>query len=656
MLSRSSACACVGVCAHLPHSDILQQRMSGVIALTVFASLLWDDVRVKVLNLVASAETPPFRTHRRRIYEPFKRLPFSQPVQAASTSRSISSDSSSSTSTPAGSSTPLIDTDQISRDLFVTSESIVGLTTNVLSSCVHRLENHLTSSTGTTSRSSSSSDDTLPFPPASFTKRVFAWMIDSAIATIVASPFKPFGLKSVVVALVWCGRDFWGCHWGLPSPGRYLAGQVIISTKLANRLRPGYIELSSENEEDKFPKSNAVMTKNPYLVDTVSLLLHNTFRFISSSLGPLSSVASFSAFVYCIVALQSGLDHGRTLWDKITGIQIIEESDYNSFLETGVIPNRQRQKGKERVNERGTGSGNEEGFGAMRRIIWQLMPNSEGNSENASRADSLESLTDEPKIRELSSSITSSTSSRVNTPTAQASSTDTFNSASISESTVLVDSPHKDSQQASSSSSSPQSSPRSSPLVSASATSSITGDYEVISRTSSPFHNPNEVSASHDNSDSMENAVTVESKDSDNTIEMSTNDLSSATQPKPNENRVQSSLRKEYIPSSSAFNISDSTVLVSRSEAEGNQEPDQLQPVSAPIEQTPQEVAANINDVPMNSISTSYHDSSLSPEPASESGDEIKSKEGLKSYQMSTVDTVGIEGLDENTRKVHETA
>ncbi|KAI9217860.1 hypothetical protein BC828DRAFT_390122 [Blastocladiella britannica] len=71
--------------------------------------------------------------------------------------------------------------------------------------------------------------------------------------------------------------------------------------------------------------------------DTYAVVSHNSLRLMLNSLGPLAALLWAGTTVGTVVGAPAGVWDGRTLWDRYTGVQIVDDEVLVSWAGTGVV-------------------------------------------------------------------------------------------------------------------------------------------------------------------------------------------------------------------------------------------------------------------------------------------------------------------------------
>ncbi|KNE59121.1 hypothetical protein AMAG_03459 [Allomyces macrogynus ATCC 38327] len=191
--------------------------------------------------------------------------------------------------------------------------------------------------------------DSLPFPAPSLTRRVAAWAIDSMVVASLATMFKGTGLQSTVSAGLWLGRDIWLAPFGLPSPGRWLTRQVVLSPGIAHLVNnqfapptdPGVLCVDASTaaflQQQQIAVVEQMSTAHLHDIDTYSLITHNSLRLMLSALGPLASLTWAGTTLFRYMTAPSGVWDGRTAWDRWMGVQVVDEEVLLRWATSGEI-------------------------------------------------------------------------------------------------------------------------------------------------------------------------------------------------------------------------------------------------------------------------------------------------------------------------------
>ncbi|KAI9149842.1 hypothetical protein H9P43_010021 [Blastocladiella emersonii ATCC 22665] len=194
--------------------------------------------------------------------------------------------------------------------------------------------------------------DSLPFPAPSVRRRVVAWTVDSLAVSMLASAFKGFGMRGTAAAILWLGRDLWLSPLGLSSPGRWIAGQVALSTRVARQVNADFAPVRDPGLLGENPSLTAFLNHQQAAVvdhlaaarwhdlDTYALVSHNALRLLLGALGPLASLVWAGSTVGTYLTAPAGMWDGRTLWDRWAQIQVVDEEVLLGWATTGIVLNR----------------------------------------------------------------------------------------------------------------------------------------------------------------------------------------------------------------------------------------------------------------------------------------------------------------------------
>ncbi|KAI9146174.1 hypothetical protein BKA69DRAFT_868 [Paraphysoderma sedebokerense] len=186
-----------------------------------------------------------------------------------------------------------------------------------------------------------------------FSARVYAWLIDSAIVGLIATPFWGIGLYGTVSCLTWVTKDLiFQPLLGIQSPGYHIMKLEKIKTHIANELRPSSsdrLELLKSHKEIQVDSKRSEVTKetglSPQILskESVGFMGHNMLRFLTycSNLGPISSMATMFWLGY---AFLNGVEETVDAWDRFCGVSVVNENDVKEFLKSGVVPVRVRKR------------------------------------------------------------------------------------------------------------------------------------------------------------------------------------------------------------------------------------------------------------------------------------------------------------------------
>ncbi|KAL7750163.1 hypothetical protein RI367_004335 [Sorochytrium milnesiophthora] len=381
--------------------------MTSLVALTVAAAFMYNDAREKLCSAVASVESTKATRTRAARYEPFARWGASLPdlqewvlEHPSADGNSYLADATASGSIAATTTTTTTAAAVVEQSIAAEAEEQglpglppitlqlgerVSLPVNAataehlaerFANTVHdQVADHIptvllraggvvgTESDPTTKflpKLERFAADSLPFPRASLPRRVFGWLVDVAALSLLTAPIKG-SMKTTLFVLGWAGRDLWLGYWGLQSPGRFLAGQVLLSTHAARQVikasRDGTIAAANSSNSGVLllPHSTdaaaaAAASIPPSLMpqlqqhDIFAALSASSLRYFISAFSPFSLLAYGFVSVYTVPALVSG--DGRSWWDRFTGVQVVDREVYLYWARTGRILEQVPQRGR----------------------------------------------------------------------------------------------------------------------------------------------------------------------------------------------------------------------------------------------------------------------------------------------------------------------
>ncbi|KAJ3372939.1 hypothetical protein GGF31_001476 [Allomyces arbusculus] len=194
----------------------------------------------------------------------------------------------------------------------------------------------------------------LPFPAPSLTRRVIAWAIDSAIVAALASQARRIpvpGSRNTVAGILWLGRDLWLSPFGLPSPGRLLTRQAVLSPTLARHINRhfapdaadlGPLDPNADAQTAAFwhHQQAAVADNLDHDADALALVAHQSLRVALGALGPLATLVWAASSIAAWLAAPNEQWDGRTPWDRACGVQVVDLSVVDAWATSGVVPGR----------------------------------------------------------------------------------------------------------------------------------------------------------------------------------------------------------------------------------------------------------------------------------------------------------------------------
>ncbi|KNE59575.1 hypothetical protein AMAG_03834 [Allomyces macrogynus ATCC 38327] len=174
----------------------------------------------------------------------------------------------------------------------------------------------------------------LPFPAPSLTRRVIAWAIDSAIVAALASQARRIpvpGNRNTVAGILWLGRDLWLSPFG-----------PALTRPPPDTPDLGPLDPAADAQTAAFwhHQQAAVAENLDHDADALALVAHQSLRVALGALGPLATLVWAASSIAAWLAAPNGQWDGRTPWDRACGVQVVDLSVANAWATSGVVPGR----------------------------------------------------------------------------------------------------------------------------------------------------------------------------------------------------------------------------------------------------------------------------------------------------------------------------